>query len=147
MSGNLHFEINRPVVLHETIDGEAIILNMRSGNYFSLDEIGSIIWDSLEDTTSVNHIVSLLKGRYQENGISIENAVHHFFSFLEKEYLVFQTSDKGVPVREINLDHTSNENRKQFTSPKIEKYDDMQELLLMDPIHEVDESGWPNPGP
>ena len=25
----------------------------------------------------------------------------------------------------------------------MEKYDDMQELLLLDPIHEVDEAGWP----
>jgi hypothetical protein len=26
---------------------------------------------------------------------------------------------------------------------RIEKYDDLEELLLLDPIHEVDASGWP----
>ena len=28
--------------------------------------------------------------------------------------------------------------------PQLSSYTDMQELLLLDPIHEVDESGWPN---
>jgi hypothetical protein len=26
----------------------------------------------------------------------------------------------------------------------LERYTDMQELLLLDPIHDVDESGWPH---
>jgi hypothetical protein len=28
--------------------------------------------------------------------------------------------------------------------PVLNKYTDMQDLLLLDPIHEVDERGWPN---
>ena len=32
----------------------------------------------------------------------------------------------------------------QFEFPIIEKFTDMQELLLLDPIHEVDEKGWPH---
>ena len=31
----------------------------------------------------------------------------------------------------------------QYAAPKLSTYTDMQELLLLDPIHEVDESGWP----
>jgi hypothetical protein len=31
-----------------------------------------------------------------------------------------------------------------YEAPKLSAYTDMQELLLLDPIHEVDESGWPN---
>jgi hypothetical protein len=30
-----------------------------------------------------------------------------------------------------------------FVAPVLDKYTDMQELLLLDPIHEVDASGWP----
>ena len=28
--------------------------------------------------------------------------------------------------------------------PRLRKYTDMQDLLLLDPIHEIDQSGWPN---
>jgi len=31
-----------------------------------------------------------------------------------------------------------------FVAPVLERYEDMQDFLLVDPIHEVDDSGWPN---
>ena len=31
----------------------------------------------------------------------------------------------------------------KYESPQLEQYSDMSELLLLDPIHEVDEQGWP----
>ena len=32
-----------------------------------------------------------------------------------------------------------------FEPPLISKYSDMQELLILDPIHDVSDAGWPNP--
>jgi hypothetical protein len=38
--------------------------------------------------------------------------------------------------------------RPKFTPPVLGKYTDMQELLLQDPVHEVDAAaGWPHPKP
>ena len=31
-----------------------------------------------------------------------------------------------------------------FVPPTLEKYTDMQDLVLLDPVHEVDERGWPH---
>jgi hypothetical protein len=31
-----------------------------------------------------------------------------------------------------------------FEPPTLEHYTDMEYFLLLDPIHEVDESGWPH---
>jgi hypothetical protein len=31
-----------------------------------------------------------------------------------------------------------------YLQPSFEKYSDMQEMLLLDPIHEVSEAGWPH---
>ncbi len=33
---------------------------------------------------------------------------------------------------------------RRFTEPTVHTYADMQDLLLLDPIHDVDETGWPN---
>ena len=33
-----------------------------------------------------------------------------------------------------------------FQPPVLQKFRDMQDLLLMDPIHDVDEAGWPVAG-
>ena len=40
-----------------------------------------------------------------------------------------------------------NTSQDDFTNPVLEKFTDMAELLLLDPIHEVDDSGWPNKPP
>ena len=32
----------------------------------------------------------------------------------------------------------------EYQAPSLEKYSDLQDLLLIDPIHEADESGWPS---
>ena len=41
------FRINTPHVIQETIEGEAIIVNMVSGNYYSIAGVGSVIWDAI----------------------------------------------------------------------------------------------------
>jgi hypothetical protein len=35
----------------------------------------------------------------------------------------------------------------EFHAPVLQVYSDMQDLLLLDPIHEVDATGWPMPAP
>ena len=38
-------EINAPDVVHEVIDGEAIMINMTTGSYYSLDGVGAAVWE------------------------------------------------------------------------------------------------------
>ena len=33
--------------------------------------------------------------------------------------------------------------KEPFRAPQIRAYTDMQDLLMIDPIHDVDETGWP----
>jgi hypothetical protein len=37
--------------------------------------------------------------------------------------------------------------RQPYEAPALHKYNDMQDLLLLDPVHDVDETGWPNISP
>jgi hypothetical protein len=34
-----------------------------------------------------------------------------------------------------------------FAPPRLEVFDDLQDLFLVDPIHDVDEAGWPHVTP
>jgi len=34
-----------------------------------------------------------------------------------------------------------------WVAPRLEKFTDLQTLLLLDPIHDVDEQGWPRVAP
>ena len=35
--------------------------------------------------------------------------------------------------------------RQPYSPPVLNSYTDMEELLLLDPIHDVDQAGWPMP--
>jgi len=44
----------------------------------------------------------------------------------------------------LTSDGTDGQSVNAFEKPKLQKFTDMQDLLLLDPIHEVDEAGWPH---
>lgn len=39
--------VNAPHVVHETIDGEAILIHLVTGTYYSLDGVGAELWGAL----------------------------------------------------------------------------------------------------
>ena len=53
----MRFRINKPHVINEIIDGEVVILNLDTGNYYSMDKSGADIWELIEDNAGVGEIV------------------------------------------------------------------------------------------
>ncbi len=51
-------------VLHSTLDDESVLLNLHSGEYYSLNESGSIIWNLLSNGHDQNEIIKELLGRF-----------------------------------------------------------------------------------
>lgn len=142
------FRVNTPTVTHETIDGEAVIINLDSGNYYSLVETGSFIWDLLERGASASEVQDLLQQTYQGSATDIDQGVQELLAQLQQENLIVPVD--GTPTTdsaELHQDmHSSNDHEKPlFSAPSLNKYSDMQELLLLDPIHDVDDAGWPKP--
>jgi hypothetical protein len=46
------------------LDGEAVILNLSSGEYFGLDPVGARVWSLLQEPTSVKAILDILLEEY-----------------------------------------------------------------------------------
>lgn len=47
------------------IDGEAVILDMKRGVYFGLDEIGTALWRSVADHGTATEVVTQLEEEYE----------------------------------------------------------------------------------
>ncbi len=146
MSQPTAFRINAPRVVHQTIDGETIIIDFDSGTYYSIDKAGAIIWEHIDQGAAVTEIVQALAQRYDGDHLDIENAVMHILAELQHESLIspinLRDSSGGI---HLTADSTNQPaaTRPPFETPVLLKYTDMQDLLLLDPIHEVDEQGWP----
>jgi len=136
-------KVNEPNVVHETIDGETILLDLNTGNYFSLDGPGATIWEYIELAGEWGKIFSSLKSTDPEKDAFIQNSVTAFIEDLFKENLLVEKADASLPADITDLENQLRSAVENFTPPKVNKYSDMQDLLLLDPIHEVDEKGWP----
>ena len=124
-------------VVHETLDGETIVIHLETGSYYSLTGSGAEIWTLVGAGASAGQLCAELARRHQRDEDEIRGDVERFVAELERDGLV-EPSD--VEVRALP-EAPSGSNG--WASPRLERYDDMRDFLLVDPIHEVDAAGWP----
>lgn len=148
MSSKNHFRINTPKITHETIDSETIIIDLDNGSYYSLVEVGAEIWGLIESGAAVDDIIEAINHGYEGDRVDIECGVNNLVAELQQEGLVVPGDGKESENFEMIKTQVGTESQGKmpvFKAPILDKYTDMQDLLLLDPIHEVDETGWPTP--
>ena len=139
------YKINSPKVIYETIDGETVIVNLDTGNYYSLEKVGADIWALIGSGLPVPKIIEDIAIRHTGERKAIDQAIHEFFGDLQHEGLIMIDETQGSEVQPV-IQHRTEETEvlPVFENPILQKYTDMQDLLLLDPIHDVDETGWPS---
>lgn len=141
MTADNRYQPNEPNVIQEVIDGEAIIADLGKGLYFSLDDLGSRIWAALVNGCSTGEITEACTARFSEDAASDVQAL---FDRLLAEELIVPAADVGGGDDSKPASSYLDGFEGAWTAPQLSKYTDMEQLLLLDPIHEVDETGWPN---
>ncbi len=142
MSDRTRFTINRPDVIDEVFDGEYVVVNLKNGSYYALSAVSALIWEQLKQGASRAEIVTQLAQHFSGEPAMIEHATQNFLNELEQETLITpqpNSSSNSLPIPTLALSTTN----APFTPPILEKFTDMRQVLLLDPIHEVDDSGWP----
>jgi len=140
------FRVNAPQVIHENIDGEVVLINLDKGLYYSTDQVGAEVWGLIEAGRSVQEVYEAIRARYAGEAGEIERAVHDFLSQLQAEELIVAASAPEIARPEAHSPHAGSATaRAPFHVPVLNKYTDMKDMLLLDPIHDVEESGWPAP--
>ena len=133
--------VNSGQVMSETIDGETIIIHLGTGSYYSLQHAGAAVWSAIERSANETQILEELLLRYDAPPGEVEGALTTLLAELEGESLVVQSANGSSyrPLAEV-----APAARGEFLTPKLEKHTDMQDIILLDPVHEVDDRGWPN---
>jgi hypothetical protein len=133
------WQINSPSVAGEILDGELIIMNQASGKYFTSTGIGPAIWQCIDagmPRPAMLNAVAESCGM-PEDLIAVDIAA--FVCSLVSEGLIVEASASAgaSPIEAPRIGHLS------YEKPALSSYSDMQDLLLLDPIHDVSEEGWP----
>jgi hypothetical protein len=138
------FRVNSPRVMHETIEGEVIVIDLTTGSYFSLRDASAEIWREIEVGASEPQIGAALERRYDGSRDEILAGVGRLLDELAAEGLI-EPTDAGGEAPEVAAAATPSANgRIPFQAPVLEKHSDMQDLILLDPVHEVGPQGWPH---
>ena len=102
-----------PSVVSDTIGQDTIVINIKSGAYYALTDLGSKAWSEIQ------------------NGKVSAEAIGAVAAFVQEGLLEAEGALPGSGESDSR------------TTDFFEKYTDMASLLLADPIHEVDQQGWP----
>jgi len=137
------FTVNAPTVVSEVIDGEAVIMNLKIGHYFSTDGSGGLIWNGIERGMSRDRILALLQATYDGAPAAIAQDLDRFLG----ELLAHELVRESEAASGAHADSPSPGTRRAFVAPTLNVFTDMKDLLLLDPIHDVDEVGWPTVKP
>jgi Coenzyme PQQ synthesis protein D (PqqD) len=137
------YQIPKQRIVYEVLSAEVIAIDFATGNYYALVHVAKVVWQCLEQGASVEAIAeALFEHRLCRDALKDRDAIlqdlNLFVAELTDNHLIEPTDP--LPCVQIALAIPPDWN---YDPPQLQKYTDVQSLLLLDPIHEVSEAGWP----
>ena len=130
-------------VASKVIDGEAIIINLANGVYYSMDKVGALVWDLLQSGYTLEEVIVAVTGHYDVLREQAESNVRELVQELVQENLVV-ASENGIPApAERKIEQ---QERMPYEVPKLNIYRDMGDLLALDPpVPGLGDTPWKEP--
>jgi len=119
-------------VVSDQFDSEVVVVNLESGAYYSLRDTAQEIWSLFENNMTRFGVINSFSNLTDTEKLELEI----YLDFLISEGLIEENETKSEDNFTTSL---------TYVGLTISKFDDMANLIMIDPIHEVDEDkGWPH---
>jgi len=131
-------------VMSELLDGEAVIVDLATGRYHAAVGVAATVWEGILCGHSLELIMDDV--RRAHTGVP-DNAEHHVKGF------IVSVVDAGLAMPSTEVLSTSDTRSPisgeptAWSVPVLESHDDLADLMLIDPVHDVTEQGWPHTPP
>jgi hypothetical protein len=136
-----HHKIRHRNIASEVIEGEAIIVDVETGTYFSANPSGSLLWGALQaQPRTLADLATLLMQLYpSETPERLQSDCQGFIASLEAHGLLVRSEGGNAAPTPVPPAQGA------YVAPALEVHTDMRDFLLVDPIHEVSDAGAPEP--
>lgn len=132
-----NYALNDEKMFADVTDGIAIIINSETGLYYGMNALGTSVYENLVNGAQTEKVLCALKA-VPGAPDNIEEKFNAFIKALVDNEIITETQNSDI---DINIDE--NIAKEDNFTLDIREYNDAQELLLADPIHEVkEETGW-----
>jgi hypothetical protein len=141
------WRINEADVIHQEFDREVVVINLASGSYFNLPGVAGEIWRWLTaGGASAGDLALQAVRSFDVTPARAQADMEAFLGQLQARSLIVDASlagqSDGAPRPEAEMSPVVP--RAPYESPRLQAYNELQELFLIDPVHDVDpEVGWP----
>lgn len=130
---------NHDKVTAKIIDGEAILINLVSGTYYSMDGVGAEIWSWIEAGHPLESIAAAIESRYAPTRETAESDLLNLARELVAEELVVPTNgaavDEQAPIPDSPAEFP-------YQTPTLHTHRDMGDLLTLDPPMPGQDFAW-----
>jgi hypothetical protein len=126
---NQRYQINEIEVASEVIEGEAVMINLTTGTYYSMEGTGADVWELLGKHHNIVEIAHEINRRYQ---VSTDDASADLIQLVDElfneDLILVSDSEPDDPLFEAAVVE-----RDAYTSPELNTYRDMSDMLALDP--------------
>jgi coenzyme PQQ synthesis protein D (PqqD) len=131
----VHYTTQVPMLVSRQFDNEVIIANFETGLYYSLIGPAADIWLGLKSGATAGEIAAAIS---QIAACDVIEEVAGFLDTLLAEGII-APAENGVGSAEPWTPQFS----VPFSPPVLDRFDDLRDLIFLDPVHDVSEEGWP----
>ena len=129
LNDNVCLRPNEPEISATVIDGEAIIINVLTGIYYSLDGVGAIVWTLLAAGCQSQQIIEQVAELYGVGQQQVRDDLEKLVGQLAGERIIRITAGAPEPRGLPPMDKPTGD----YDSPELNVYSDMEDLLALDP--------------
>lgn len=121
-------------VVSEAFDGDVVVLDLDSGRYFSFTDSGCALWEGLVEGIAPEALLP-------DGAIYTNDEVQNFLRELVDYRLLVAVDEPAIAAVSAAIAEKLSRAKEK---PAITVFDDLADLFLVDPIHDVqEEAGWP----
>jgi hypothetical protein len=128
-----NFQINKSQnISYEIFKDEIIIINLKSGKYFQIENSGVEIFKNIKNNLTTEENIRSFIPLNNKNKLEIIK----FIKVLKKNHIILETT--SIKEKKVAL------KKYKYKKAKISIYNDMKKILISDPIHDIPEKhSWP----
>jgi len=133
------YRFNDSTFAFETFDDEVVVLNLVDGIYYAFGGAAVVAWPYIVAQHSEMAVASAVATKYGIPADKLGDDLNAFVRGLVSEKILLT-----APENTSQIDCSQLGSLPEYEGFSFERHTDMEDLLTLDPIHDVDpQKGWP----
>ncbi len=135
-----NYQLRETGITFDIFDGEVVALNLQEGKYYNMEGAAAFIWTSIAGGVATSIVLEQLTQLVPNESEKVRTEVLGFLIQLEQEGLIVGTAEALPTVETLSTPAA-------YSTPLLAVFTDMQEVIQLDPVHDVSDKGWPKEQP